>query len=134
MSANKELYNWLKDNDPFLLEVAKQRYALEQSGLAGFTDFLNNIVETVKNVAPSVVNMQSQKKILDIQLKRAEQNLPPLDTTQYSPVIRVAPEITPQAQAAARNIAVDTMSTGLNKILPFALAGIAAFFFMKKRR
>lgn len=125
MKSKKLFARWVQANDPFLFEVAKARYDLEQGeNLAGFSDFFTSLTDTVKNVAPSLINLQSQKKILDIQLKRANQGLPPLDTAQYSPVIRVAPEITPETQRAAQQIAQQTVATGAQKmIVPMALLG-----------
>lgn len=137
MQAKRQFVEWVKNNDPFLFEVAKARYDLEQGdNLNGIADFFTTLTDTVKNVAPSLINLQSQKKILDIQLKRANQGLPPLDTAQYSPVIRVAPEITPETQRAAQQIAQQTVATGAQKLmLPMALlgGGILLAVMMKKR-
>lgn len=138
MNSKKEFARWVKQNDPFLYQVAVERYKMEtgESGLAGIGDFFNSVINTVKEVAPSIVNLQSQKKILDIQLKRAEQNLPPLDTTQYSPVVRIAPEITPETQRAAQEIATQTMTGGIKQLMPVLLigGGLLAFMILKKGR
>jgi hypothetical protein len=133
-NAKKSLAQWVKNNDPFLFEVAKARYALEQGGLSGFSDFFTSLTDTIKDVAPSLINLQSQKKILDIQLKRANQGLPPLETAQYSPVIRVAPEITPATEQAAKNIAVESLKGGFKSMAPLlAVGGLLAFLLLRRR-
>lgn len=134
MNAQKQFVEWVKHNDPFLYQVALERYKLTQQ-MGGFADFFSQLTNTVKEVAPTLINLQSQKKILDVQVKRAEQNLPPLDTTQYSPVIRVAPEITPATEQAAKNIAVESLKGGFKSLaMPLMIGGGLLAFLMLRRR
>lgn len=138
-NGNVQLIRWLKENDPFLLEVAKQRHAIKENSLNGpfdaFGSFINNVVNTVKEVAPALINLKGQKKILDIQLKRAEQNLPPIKAENYTPTIRVAPTITPETREAAKQIAYDTAkNAGQQMMLPAILIGGGLIYFATNRR
>lgn len=140
--SKAEFVQWVKQNDPFLYQIAIERYKLKNAGQGLGFDWgsiggvFNQLVTTVKEVAPSVVNMQAQKKILDLQIKRAEQGLEPLNVDQYTPAVRVEPVITPETQQAAKNIATETIKQGIGEIkLPLLLlgGGILAAFLMRGR-
>jgi len=135
VQAQESFINWVKVNDPMLYEIAKARFQLKNEGLSGIADFFKELVTTVKEVAPSIVNMQAQKKILDVQVNRAKQGLPPLETAQYTPAIRVEPVINADTQRAAQEIAVKTVQQGIGELkVPLLLgAGLIAFMLLKKR-
>lgn len=64
---------------------------LSQAGSFGITDstplpttsFADTIANTVKSLANTVLPLISQKQILDVQLQRAKNGQPPLDTSAY---------------------------------------------------
>lgn len=142
--SKRQFVAWIKRHDPFLYKIAEKRHAmLKRRGgsLAGVSDFLNKdffstIADTVKTVAPSIFQIQSQKKILDVQLERAKQGLPPLQAADYSPTIKVAAEITPETEAAAARIAVQSV----REVMPsmerwfFVAIGVGAYLMLKKKR
>jgi hypothetical protein len=142
--AKKQFAVWLKRNDPFLYRVAEKRFNLikRRSGqLSGPLDFLNKdffstIADTVKTVAPSIFQIQSQKKILDVQLERARQGLPPLQTSEYAPTIKVAAEITPEMEAAANRVAVQSVREAMPSMERwfFVAIGVGAYLMLKKKR
>lgn len=141
-AAKKQFIKWVKDNDPFLFEIAKKRYQIEQGqNLNGLMDtvtgIFNSVADTVKNVAPSIIQFKSQKKILDLQLERAKQGLPPIDAAAYTPTVKVAAEITPENEAAAKRIAVETAKTaaqGMQKYMLMGIAGVLVYVLARGRR
>lgn len=135
---------WLQENDPFLFEIAKKKAQLQKAGTIDGLGFLTNInwgdlaksaVDTVKNIAPSLVQYKAQSKLLKTQLKRAEQGLPPLNAEQYAPTVKIAPEITPETEAAAARIATESMKGafgGMGNLLPMVAIGGAAIYFLTR--
>ncbi len=91
--AGRAFIDWLKKNDPFLFEVAMKRHTEKTASgrQLGFIDFANfNIgdllkttLDTVKNVAPQVIQAKQQYDLMKTQIKRAETGLPPLDVQAY---------------------------------------------------
>lgn len=142
--AKRQFAIWVKRNDPFLYKIAEKRYAMlkrKNSSLSGVGDFLNKdffgtLADTIKTVAPSIFQIQSQKKILDVQLERAKQGLPPLQAADYSPTIKVAAEITPEMEAAASRVAVQSVREAMPSMERwfFVAIGVGAYLMLKKRR
>lgn len=87
MENSEKFLVWLKNTDPFLFAVAKRAQQLKDQnvslGLGGIADFLSTAISTVTSIAPKVMEYQQTKKLLDVQIARAKQNMPPLDTSQY---------------------------------------------------
>lgn len=147
--AQEMAINWVRDNDPKVYELAVKRHALQQGkaaifGLSGYdadefvalngiADFFKTLSTTVQNVLPQAIQYKTQKDILKAQLKRGEQGLPPLDVADYSPVFRVAPDFTPESEAALTRMAIQTTGSGLNKILPYAIGGLGLFLLLRRR-
>ena len=46
-------------------------------------------LDTLQRVLPTIVTSYQQKQLLDVQIDRAKQGLPPLDVSQYAPGVRV---------------------------------------------
>jgi len=147
MSTTAEIAfaKWLQANDPYLFNVAVAVAKKQKSGNLG--SFLTSIdwgsigkaaVTTVKEIAPAVVQLQAQKKALDVNLKRAESGQAPINFNDYTPTIKVAADITPDAEAAINRSAdtvINNVSARITKMLPFiAVGGVALFFLLRKRR
>jgi len=138
--TNALFIKWLEEKEPFLLRLAKKNIALK-SGL-GASDsttkasWYDQIISTVKEIAPSVIKARAQSKALKIQMKRASMGLPPLAIADYTPAIKISPEITPESEAALTRMAKGTIMAGAKRMMMYAIpAGIAAYFlFMRKRR
>ena len=143
-NAQKQFAVWLKRNDPFLYRVAEKRYALlkkrggQLNGIGDLfnKDFFSTIADTVKTVAPSIFQIQSQKKILDVQLERAKQGLPPLQTADFAPTVKVAAEITPEMEAAAGRIATQSVREAMPAMEKwfFLAIGVGAYLMLKRKR
>lgn len=140
-----QFMNWLKTYEPTVYALAAKRFAIKtggkevyglsgyEGGISGLDDFMSTITDTIKNVLPAVVQYKSQNKILDAQLQRAKMGMPPLNVEDYSPVMRVQPSFDPQSEAALTRMAVSTTSSSIKQLLPFALAGLAAYMIMHRR-
>ena len=101
--------------------------------------FMEKLFGLATTVLPTYLQYQQQKDVLDIQIKRAEQGLPPLETAQYAPSVqigldqetvqRLANEATARAQSMAGAFASSPM-------LPMLLlgGGVLAFMMMSKKK
>lgn len=143
--AAQQAVEWFRINEPFIYHVAAKRLELKNAGLAGvdWGSMLSSIGSTLKSVAtdvaPQYLQYKQQKRVMDMQMKRAESGLPPANVEDYAPVVRIAPEITPETEQAITRAAIKTSESAANKMLPWlAIGGLGAvLIFMKmgkKRR
>jgi len=136
MSNAKLHIDWFKHNEPFIYRVAMKRLQLKNNtGLAGVNQLgaidwgsvLSSIGSTVKSVAtdvaPQYLQYKQQKKIMDMQLDRAKKGLPPANVDDYTPAIKISPQITPESEAAITRVAVQTSESAAKKMLPWLLIG-----------
>ena len=122
---------WFKQNDPFLYEVAVKRGELESQGVGGWGDIFKNITDTIKDVVPKLVETRNSKKILDAQLKRAQNNLPPLEIKNYVPSV----PHTQVTDTATTTVAQNAVNNSKSNMMMMGAAGLLGMFlFMKKRR
>lgn len=103
------------------------------NGFNGFSateapqSFTDRMVALAKDVTPAYLQARAQQRLLTMQLRRAEQGLPPLDPGSIAPTVRVG----------ADPALLKTLREGVKSIaIPVAI-GVAAlilFRVMKKRR
>jgi len=128
MNDSKMLFlKWLERNEPVIYARV-----MKNEGIAGIEDIFNKAVSVIKDVAPAVTQYKAQSQILKVQLKRAEQGLPPLDTSNYAPTLRVQPEFTPETNLAIRQ----GVGASISNYMPIILlvGGLAvAYLVMRKR-
>lgn len=144
MSAKEQFINWLETNDPALYVVIKKRLEIERSknGLGNVDQtqpsIWQTITQTIKDVAPTLVQLPFQKRLLDAQMKRAEQGLPPLNVDDYTPTMKIGATITPENEAALTRIATETAKSGigdaLKKSAPFIGGGILLWALLGKKK
>lgn len=142
MNAQQAYIEWVKQNDPFVYQIALERYKLKQQGLGSTAPqpttggFFSSLIDTVKNVIPAVLSYKQQSKVMNMQIERAKNNLPPIDASAYAPVVKVEAAITPESEAAAKRIAMETVRNGIGDMKPWLFGGMAvmAFLFYKSRR
>jgi len=105
----------IKRTHPRLYAIAKARVGEPPtgSGLGQITktatttetssSWFSRLTDTLSTLAPSYLQYKSQKELLEIQLQRAQEGLPPLETSQYAPAVQIGldPEQTREAIAAA---------------------------------
>lgn len=144
-AAKIEYVKWIADRDPFLFEIIRKAHELKTGQqLSGIFDFVSNIdwkglattaVETVKNVAPSLVQYKAQMAALKTNLQRAETGLPPIDYSQYTPVVKVEAQVTPEMEEAATRIAMRSVEQGASSLkTPLLFMALAVGAFMLTRR
>ena len=135
--AKKQFLTWLKNNEPFVYRVARRRGELINPQLNGmgaidWGNLFSQATETIKNLAPAYLQTKQQKQIMDMQMKRAEQGLPPANIIDYTPAIKIEPSITPDTQRAITEVAKDTITSSISKLaIPAAIIG--AVLLLKKR-
>lgn len=116
LTENEELYvQWVRDNSPAVYKRAMlQASDRTNTGLGAVPSltranlpysaaivpnqksWFSNFTDSIKQIAPALVQYKNQKKIMRMQLRRAEQGLPPLDTSALAPTIRIQPELSPE--------------------------------------
>lgn len=147
-TANKVAFvEWIKYNEPVLYNVAVKAHALKNGvqaihGLAdyqpmGAIDFgamFNTVVDVVGKVVPSVVALRSQKDILNAQLERAKQGLPPMEVKDYMPVINVSPKVDKEAEDALVRVATQTTDNTLQKYGIYIAGGVIALMFLMRKK
>lgn len=143
MSAKEKFIEWLKVNDPAVYVVIKKRLEMERAknGLGNADQetpsIWQTITQTIQDVAPTLVQLPFQKKLLDAQMRRAEQGLPPLNVDDYTPTLKIGTTITPENEAALTRIATETAKSGLadtlTKAAPFIGGGLLLWAVLGKK-
>ena len=140
--SKREFLRWFKQNEPMLYRVAEKRLkiqghkrlgATEEKSKFSLSDFFKSAVETVKQALPTYLQAKQQKQIMDMQIKRAEQGLPPADVEAYTPAIKIQPVVTPDTEKVIERVAIKTLSSGTNKLLMFGALGLGALIFLKRK-
>ncbi len=122
--SQKEFLSWLRRSNPAVYAGAKRR-ADAAMGLGAADTSINwwdSFISGAKELVPVIVQARSQKNILDVQLRRAEQGLSPLNTSQIAPTVQVQAGISPELKRL---------------LIPALGIGAALLFYMmskKKRR
>lgn len=120
MNENQELFvDWLRENQPLVYRKAIQTTGVGL-GATDKTNWWDSFVGAVKDIVPIVIGARTQKRIINTQMKRAEQGLPPLDVDQMSPTVRVQAGMTP----AMKKILIPSLAIG---------AALILFMIMKKK-
>lgn len=136
---NQQLFlNWLKKRDPFMYAVAMRVNKLKSdkgAGMGSWSSIFSGAFNAIKDIAPKVVEYSQTKKLLDLQVKRASQNLPPLDLPSYQASV---PNFNPAQPAAANQIAQQYVQnpqsfSNNNTILYLAGAGVLGFLLLNRR-
>ncbi len=120
-AANRALLQWIEQSyGPELAELvavrAQQlaaRNAVPANGLGQAEDdepagWFERITDAVTEIAPKYLEYRQQAEILDVQLDRAREGLPPLRTDEYAPSVQLGldPETVERiADEAARRAA-----------------------------
>jgi hypothetical protein len=138
--SKKQFVAWVKKHHPKLYRKALAKTGQANMGAVDVnappaqkeSTWLDTITSTIKQLAPSVLQFQQQKKLMDMQLKRAEAGLPPASVDQYTPVLRVQTDLAPETRKAV-------MATGMEISKPIiygglGLLGLFLYLQSKKRR
>ncbi len=137
----------IKRTHPRLYAIAKARIGEPPAGMGGLgqkivsgeptvtattSTWFSRLTDTLTTLAPTYLQYQSQKELLEIQLQRAQQGLPPLETTQYAPAVQIGldPAQTREAIAAAGGQAADFLR---QPMVLAAGAGLLLLVMMRRR-
>lgn len=144
--SQREFIEWVRRNDPFLYGVGQKVYDMTEAGTElGFINIgglfrsigtaATHLGKTAANIAPKILQYRQQKRVMDMQIKRAEQGLPPANVQDYTPAVKIAPEITPEAERAMTNVAVKTVRETTSGAAKWLIPGIGiALLLMGRRR
>lgn len=92
--------------------------------------WLDKLIGAATTIAPAYLQFQQQKEILDMQLERAKQGLPPLETAYMAPTVRIQTELSPEALRTART----GIAEGMGKLAFPLLLAVGAFMLTKGGR
>ncbi len=93
--------------------------------------WLDKLVGAAKDIAPAFIQFKQQKEILDMQVERAKQGLPPLEAAYIAPTVRIQTELSPEMMTTARA----GITEGLQKLaIPLLLVGGVALVMMTGKR
>ena len=92
--SQRQFVSWMAKNHPAMMEQVKNRIDANQMGAAADPtekpkSIWQSIVGGIKDLGPAYLQFQNQKKVLNMQMKRAQKGLPPLNVEQLSPTVRV---------------------------------------------
>jgi hypothetical protein len=131
--ARLQFATWVKQRDPALyaqaLARAKQAAPADVAGLGVASDFWGKFTEGLTQLATASVALKAQRQVLDTNIQRAQQGLPPIDMSAGAPVIRTQIGVDPATAARLQEGA----ASGVMRLLPWALGGVAAFMFLRRR-
>ena len=108
-----QFMHWLYVNHPQLYSVGIQtakNYArnITMRGLgfdwSSIGDMFSKVVDTVKGAAPGILQIQQQKKLLDLQIAKAKAGQAPLTAAQYAAYATPAVAASAEAQGQPVNV------------------------------
>lgn len=86
-------------------------------------------IEAIKSVGTGVLQYQTQKDLIELQMKRIEDGKPPIDTALISPTVRVQADLPPAIQKDIRD-----MKQGTLLAIGGVAAALIAFLLLRKKR
>lgn len=131
--------DWLKVSNPDIYEAVMQsrpdilmpEFAI--AGLGGLSDVAQPTTDTIPitdwgkttiDFLSPLIGVYSQKQLIDVNVKRAEQGLPPLtDTSAFAPTINVNLPTSAQQQIG-----------DIGKVITVGLLGLGALMLLGKKR
>ena len=123
---------WLLSNDPGFRAYAQSKglaglgAAAKKKAASAGGGILSTVTDSLSKVAQAYYTAKGQKDIIKLQQKRAQQGLPPLDSSYYTPGMRV--DVAPDF-ASSLGISKQTLLLGVAGFL-----GLVLVISMKKRK
>lgn len=115
--AQQQFVSWLQMNNPTLYKATVSRVGM---GDHDKTTWWGSFIGAAKELTPIIVGARSQKKLLNVQMKRAQQGLPPLNTSEIAPTVRVQAALSPDI----KRIMIPALAVG----------GLLLLFFVMKKK
>jgi len=135
VDAIVEFADWLKSYNPAVYEAVMQSRPdifmpeFAMSGLGGLSETSTDTPSTdwgklASDILSPLVGVYSQKQLIDVNIMRAEQGLPPLsDTTAFAPTVNVNLPTSTQQQIG-----------DIGKVITVGLLGLGALMLIGKKR
>lgn len=104
--AAAKFLEWVKRAHPKLFAAAEKQAGPVTLGQVTTTTAqpagaFDRIMDAITKLAPVYIQARAQKELLDVQMDRARNNLPPLDPRDYAPAVNVSVDPASAAAAAA---------------------------------
>ena len=131
-----QFMHWLYVNHPQLYSVGIQtakNYArnITMRGLgfdwSSIGDMFSKVVDTVKGAAPGILQIQQQKKLLDLQIAKAKAGQAPLTAAQYAAYATPAVAASAEAQGQPVNVQPYVLGMPAQKLAGYAVLTVAGF-------
>lgn len=144
--ARLQFATWLKEKHPDIYSAALRRAekwrrewgeargnaaTLEGLGAEGETQsFWDKFREGVTTLGTTYLTYKTQRDAMDLNMTRAEQGLPPIDTSFAAPVVRTQIDLTPEVATRLQETGTDM----LQKVLIFGGLAVAAVLIVTKMK
>lgn len=127
--SRKEFIAWVKKTNPKLYRAA----LVNSDGMsASMNDWFTKVTDSITNLAPKYLQFKQQKDVMKMQMKRANQGLPPAKVEDYAPVIKTRIDLAPETRAEIIKGGRDSLSD-FGKPLIYGGLALAAFYFFTKK-
>jgi len=127
----QQFVTWMRNWAPDIFAAAKHKadQAERTDGALGqLAGWWETFSTSVTDLGGKYLQFQTQKEILDAQMERMKQGLPPLQTSEYAPTIAIKPDAGTTAEITG------AIGAGFGKMLPFiAIGGVAMVLLMRRR-
>lgn len=134
VANQKRFLRWLEAWNPQLHAAAvnaANAVTENDTGLGALNSWWDSFTDKISQLGSKYVQFRTQKEILDAQMERMRQGLPPLETGQYAPTVAIKPDAGTTAEITS------AIGSGIGKLstpLMLAAAALGFFFLTKKRR
>jgi len=100
-----------------------------QGAGSSFMDYINQALETAKTAIPAYFQYKTQADIMEMNIARAKQGLPPIDPGVVAPQVKVIHDVPPEVQGAILDF-----KAGATKFVLWGALGLGAFFLFRMVR
>ena len=128
-----QFVHWVKKKYPDLYSKVIQKIGAQPQVMNGLGDtgdsWFSNFTGALTSLGQTVLQYKAQKKLMDMQMQRAQSGLPPLQAAEYAPAIKVVTEAGPETRRVVTE-------TGNKLMIPLAIGGgllVVALLMRKKR-
>lgn len=121
--ARKQFLTWLKKWQPQLYARAvasANQSARQPGGLGQLHGWWDDLSAKLSDLGGKYLQFKTQKEILDAQLERTKQGLPPFETAHIAPTIAIRPDPGTTAQITG------AIGVGMERLLPWVIGGVGA--------
>lgn len=125
-AARLQFIAWLQENEPELYAEALRRLGIGSMGQTTAEE-KPPLWERITGILTGLYSAKAQADLVETNIKRAEQNLPPIDPVSVAPVVRTQVTMTPEMAADLKLGTQTALKYGL-----IAAAVIAGLYFMRK--